>query len=294
MGAQLCLIDGTYELFRAYYAAPSRVSAITGELGALVFLGRSLHALAKSGEFSHFAVAFDTVIESFRNDLFAAYKTGDSIDPPLWHQFPGAERLTSALGLPVLSMREFEADDGIATLAERFREDERFERVVIASPDKDLMQCVTGDRIVAWDRLRKTRYDEAGVVTKFGIRPPSIPDYLALVGDTADGIPGVPRWGARSASTLLAEYGHLEAIPRRLDEWRVSVRGGAALLASLIEHESEVLLYRTLATLRRDVPLPHSFEDLEYRGPDAARLGALVDESGERALDPTLPRGAGD
>jgi len=284
MTARLCLIDGTFELFRAYYGAPSRTSAAGSQVGAAVALGRSLGALARSREFTHLAVAFDTVIESFRNDLFAGYKTGEGIEPALFSQFPLAEEVIDALGLVVLSMREFEADDGLATLAARFEHEPAFDSIVIASPDKDLMQCVTGSRIVTWDRLRNVRYDEAGVKSKLGVLPPSIPDYLALVGDSADGIPGIPRWGARSASVVLDHYGHLESIPRSVAEWTLEVRGADALVRELRAHEPEALLYRTLATLRRDVPLSHTIADLAYRGPDASKLAVLEERWGPTGL----------
>lgn len=266
MKARVCLIDGTYELFRAYFGAPSRLSPSGIEIGASFALGRSLVALARRAEFTHYAVSFDTVIESFRNRLFAGYKTGEGIEPALLGQFALVEELTAALGFVVLSMREFEADDGIATLAELASRRDDVERVVIASPDKDLMQCVRGKRVVCWDRLREIHYDEEGVREKMGVSPASIPDYLALVGDNADGIPGVPRWGAQSTRAVLAHYGHLEQIPRQAADWTVRVRGAEALTRELREKESEVLLFRTLATLRTDVPLELSWDALEYQG----------------------------
>ncbi len=280
MTARLCLIDGTFELFRAYYGAPSRTSAAGLQVGAAVALGRSLGALARGGEFTHLAVAFDTVIESFRNDLFPGYKTGEGIEPALFSQFPLAEEIADALGLVVLSMREFEADDGLATLAARFEHEPAFDSIVIASPDKDLMQCVKGSRIVTWDRLRNLRYDHVGVRAKLGVLPDSIPDYLALVGDSADGIPGIPRWGARSAAVVLDHYGHLEGIPRSAAEWTIKVRGADALVRELCAHEAEALLYRALATLRRDVPLSHTIVDLAYRGPDTSKLAVLAERWG--------------
>jgi 5'-3' exonuclease len=249
------------------------------EVGATVALGRSLKALQKSSKFTHFAVAFDTVIESFRNQLFDGYKTGEGIDATLFAQFPLAERITGALGFAVLSMIEFEADDGLATLAAQMLQRDDVAEVVIASPDKDLMQCVRPG-VVTWDRMRDRIYDEAGVEAKMGVGPELIPDYLALVGDTADGIPGVPRWGARSAATALSHFGHLEQIPRDPSVWDIKLRGLPALLQNLRERETEVLLYRTLATLRTDAPLGVTFEEMEFRGPDEVALGALGEELG--------------
>ena len=254
MESSLCLVDGTFELFRGFYGAARRRGG-DPKTGGAIALGRSLEALRKSGEFSHVAVAFDTVIESFRNDLIEGYKTGEGIDQDLFGQFPLAEELTAALGFTVLSMVEFEADDGICAAAHQARESGDFGSVVIASPDKDLMQCVGGN-VISWDRIRDVRYDEGGVKEKMGVVPASIPDFLALVGDTADGIPGVARWGARSTAQVLTEYKHLESIPRSADDWRIKVRGAQSLVDKLKEAEDDVLLYRKLATLRSDVPLP--------------------------------------
>lgn len=266
----LCLIDGTFELFRAYFSAPSRPSLGGMEIAASRALAKSLRALAGSGEFTHYAVAFDTRIESFRNDLFAGYKTGEGIEPALLAQFPLAERVTAELGFAVLGLVEFEADDGLATLAWEHRTRAGLTSIVIASPDKDLRQCVTEEGrtsegccpVVTWDRIRDVRYDERGVRDKMGISPRSVPDYLALVGDTADGIPGVPRWGARSAAQVLDRYGHIEAIPRSAAAWDLKLRGASALVEQLCSHEAEVALYKRLATLRTDVPHDYSWEDL--------------------------------
>lgn len=279
MSISPCLVDGTFELFRAFYGAPSRLSSAGQDVAASISFGRSLLALARSERFTHFAVAFDTVIESFRNDLFEGYKTGEGIDPLLHAQFPLAERVARALGFCVLSMIEFEADDGLASAARIFEEDERVERVVVASPDKDLMQLVSG-KVITWDRIRDKTYDEAGVIAKMGVRPESIPDYLALVGDSADGIPGVPRWGARSSALILSEYGHLERIPRHHEEWAVKIRGAASLAEQLQKHEQAVSLYRTLATLRRDVALGVTVSDMEYTGENEVELAALEVELG--------------
>ena len=278
------LIDGTFELFRAYFAVPKTQSASGAEIGAARGLLRGFAALLGSGQVTHVACAFDHVIESFRNDLFDGYKTGDGIDPDLYSQFELAERVTRALGIVTWSMIEFEADDAIATACQRFSALPQVTRVVIASPDKDLAQCVSGTRVVCWDRLRNNWLDEPGVVAKFGVAPESIPDYLALVGDTADGIPGIPRWGAKSAATVLAEYVHLERIPNRVEAWSVKVRGADALSKNLEELRDASLLYRKLATLRYDVPLAESLSDVQWRGPDEAELARLCEELGEPTL----------
>lgn len=278
------LVDGTYELFRAFYGAPGKRAPDGREVGATLGFARSLLALLEQDDVTHVACAFDTVIESFRNELFPGYKTGEGIDPELFSQFPLVERMTEALGVVALRMIEFEADDGLCTLAARFEASEDVERVVICSPDKDLMQCVRGQRVVSFDRLRDKRYDELGVVEKLGVLPESVPDYLALVGDTADGIPGVPRWGARSAGAVLTRYVHLEAIPRDAAAWEVKVRGADALAAELRAHEEAVLLYRTLATLRRDVPLDYDLGALEWRGIRRESLAELCQELGDERL----------
>ena len=204
---------------------------------------------------THVACAFDHVIESFRNGLFPGYKTGAGVDPDLMAQFPLAEEAVAALGVVVWPMVEFEADDALATATARFRDSEMVEQIVICSPDKDLAQLVSGSRVVCWDRRRDIVLDEAGVVEKFGVRPQSIPDWLALVGDSADGYPGIPGWGAKSASTVLARFAHLESIPADPQEWGLSSGRAARLAESLAQHRAEALLYRQLALLRQDVPL---------------------------------------
>lgn len=281
---QVHLIDGTFELFRAYFAVPSAQSASGAEVGAARGLLRSFAALLGGGQVTHVACAFDHVIESFGNELFGGYKTGEGLDPLLYSQFGLAERVTRALGMVTWPMVEFEADDAIATAALRFARDAQVTRVVIASPDKDLTQCLLHDNMVCWDRIRNTYLDASGVVTKFGVSARSIPDYLALVGDSADGIPGVPRWGAKSAGSVLAEYVHLEQIPNNPKEWRVKVRGADALSASLEGMREQALLYRRLATLRSDVPLRETLDDLRWRGAPDAELAALCEELGETAV----------
>src|SRR4051794_23094986 len=223
------LVDGTYELFRAFYGSPPKQSSDGAEVGAVRGLLRSMLVLLAEPDVTHVAIAFDHVIESFRNNLYAGYKTGEGIDPALYSQFGLAEDATRALGLVTWPMIEFEADDAIATAALRFAESPAVEQVVICSPDKDLTQCVRGERIVCRDRMRGTTLTETGVIEKFGVPPASIPDWLALVGDSADGFPGIPRWGAKSAAAVLAVYGNLEAIPANSAAWTAKVRGAAVL-----------------------------------------------------------------
>ncbi len=281
---RLHLLDGTFELFRAFYALPPErgpagepVNAVRGLLGSLL-------ALLREPEVTHIGCATDHVIESFRNRLFPGYKTGEGIDPDLWAQFPLAEEAMTALGVVVWPMVELEADDALASAAHRFRD--QVERVIILSPDKDLMQCVVGERVVTCDRLRRKVYDEAAVHEKLGVAPASVPDLLALVGDTADGIPGIPAWGMKSASALLSAYGRIEEIPDDPLRWKVSVRGAARLATSLAAHREEAGLYKRLATLRTDAPLSESLEDLRWRGAPRERyrefchrlgLGAIAD-----------------
>jgi 5'-3' exonuclease len=230
---------------------------------------------------THVGVAFDHVIESFRNDLYPGYKTGEGLPPDLLGQFELAERAARALGFAVWPMVEFEADDALATAAARFAAEPAVQQVVIASPDKDLAQCVRGARVVCLDRLRKKTLDEAGVVAKFGVGPASIPDWLALVGDSADGYPGLPRWGAKSAAAVLARWLHVERIPDAAQDWAVAVRGAEALAASLRAGREDALLFRRLATLRADVPLPESLDDLRWRGPRQDELARLTAELGD-------------
>jgi 5'-3' exonuclease len=275
---RLHLVDGTYELFRAFYGAPAARAPDGREVGATRQLLRSMLTLLSEPGVSHAGVAFDTIIESFRNDLFAGYKTGAGIDPDLVAQFPLAERATYALGMVTWGMIEFEADDALATAAHRFWE--VVDQVVICSPDKDLTQCVRGDRVVCRDRMRNKIFDADGVVAKFGVGPACIPDWLALVGDSSDGYPGIPRWGAKSASAVLARYERLESIPDDVAAWDVKVRGAATLAQSLRDHRAEADLYRTLATLRTDVPLGEDLDALAWRGARRDELGVLAAELG--------------
>jgi 5'-3' exonuclease len=273
---QVHLVDGTFELFRAYYGSPQRTSADGREVGAVWGLARSMLALLGERDVTHVAVAFDRVIESFRNDLYPGYKTGDGIEPHLLDQFEPAEQACRALGLVVWPMIEFECDDALATAAARFAGSHAVERVIICSPDKDLTQCVVGTRVACFDRMRRKLLDEQAVRDKFGVRPHSIPDWLALVGDSADGYPGLPRWGAKSAAAVLGVYEHLEAIPAAVGDWRVKVRGAPALAATLESHRADALLFRKLATLRTDAPLEESLEDLRWRGPQTLALTELA------------------
>ena len=262
----LHLIDGTYELFRAHFALPSLKAPDGREVAAVRGLAQTLLLLLRPPAVTHIGVAFDTVIPSFRNDLFAGYKTGAGIAPALLAQFPLAEQMTAALGLAVWPMTALEADDALATAAHRWQEAPGMEQVIICSPDKDLCQLVRGDRVVTLDRRKNVTLNEEGVRQKFGVAPPSIPDYLALVGDAADGIPGIPKWGAKSAAQLLAHYQHIENIPPASADWAVKVRGGPALAANLAAHHEDAFLYRQLATLRWDAPIAEELAQLEWQG----------------------------
>ena len=284
------LVDGTFELFRAYYGVPPAHDASGRPVGAVRGILATLLALLREPGLTHVACAFDHVIESFRNELFAGYKTGEGIDPDLLAQFEPAERAAAALGIVVWPMVEFETDDALATAAYRWRDDPGVEQVVICSPDKDLSQCVVGSRVICRDRLRRADRDEAGVVAKFGVPPASLPDWLALVGDTADGIPGIPGWGEKSAGAVLARYGRLEAIPDDAAAWDVAVRGRDRLAASLRGRREDAALYRRLATLRTDVPLAESLEDLEWRGARRSELEPLCREIGAQDLLARVPR----
>ncbi|MCH8814799.1 MAG: flap endonuclease [Chloroflexi bacterium] len=275
------LIDGTYELFRQFFGAPSSKAPDGREVGATIAWLRSLSALLHQEGTTHVACAYDTVIESFRNKMFDGYKTGEGIDPELWGQSELVERATAALGVTVWSMIEFEADDALATGAARWKDNTGVERILLCTPDKDLAQAVVGDKVVMFDRRHRQIIDEAGVIEKFGVPPASIPDYLALVGDAADGIPGVPRWGSKSAAALLAHYGRVDAIPANDIEWQVRVRGASALAKSLREHQEEVMLYRRLTTLRKDVPLEETLDQLAWKGANRQQLTELCAELGD-------------
>jgi 5'-3' exonuclease len=284
------LVDGTYELFRSYFGAPKATGANGAEVGATRGILSSLLSLLRDDGVTHVACAFDHIIESFRNDLFPEYKTSAGVPDDLMAQFPLAERAAHAIGLVVWPMVEFEADDALATAAARWGDLPEVEQILICTPDKDMTQCVRNARIVCLDRMRRRVMDEAGVVEKFGVPPASIADWLALVGDSADGYPGIPRWGAKSASALLAHYGHIEAIPDNERTWTVDVRGAAALAASLREHRDEAYLYRRLATLRTDAPLAEELDDLRWLGAHRQELTDLCREIGAEGLLDRVPR----
>ena len=270
---EIYLIDGTYELFRHYYAMPSLRDADGREVAAVRGVVTSVLGMINGGA-QYVGVATDHVIESFRNDLWPGYKTGDGIEPDLLAQFPLLEDALAAAGIATWPMVELEADDALAAAATAAARDPRVERVVICTPDKDLAQCVRGTRIVQMDRRRRIIRDEAGIVEKFGVPPVSIPDYLALVGDAADGYPGLSGWGARSAAAVLARFGHLESIPRDSREWTgVNVAKPAALAYTLDHQRDHAFLFRRLATLRSDVTLFDSVDELQWKGPaEPARL----------------------
>ena len=261
------LVDGTYELFRYHFAVPSHVTAEGVEVAATRGVLGSMLGLLADGA-THVGVATDRVVESFRNDLFDGYKTGEGTPPELFAQFPLLEAALEAAGFTVFAMVTHEADDALGAAAVLAAADPRVDAVHVCTPDKDLAQVVNDSAgIVQVDRRRETIYDQAGVVGKFGVEPTSIPDWLALVGDTADGIPGLPGWGAKSSSIILARYGHLEAIPADADDWDVPVRGAAKLAATLVERREEAELYRHLATLDLDAPVMGNVDDLEWTGP---------------------------
>ena len=275
------LIDGTYELFRAHFGGGPKTTAPDGApTSAARGLIQTLLMLLRQDHATHIACAFDSVITSFRNDLFAGYKTGADIPPDLLAQFPIAERAAAALGIVVWRMTDFEADDALATAAHRWADADGVERIVICSPDKDLAQTVRADRIVTLDRRRNILLNAEGVLNKYGVPPESIPDYLALVGDAVDGIPGIPRWGAKSAAAALREYAHLDAIPADPAHWRVKLRGAKSLAQSLAAHRQDAALYKRLATLRLDVPLAETLDDLRWRGARRGDYVALCEELG--------------
>jgi 5'-3' exonuclease len=284
------LVDGTFELFRAFFGAPPAHDAAGRPVGAIRGLLATHVALLREPEVTHVACAFDHVIESFRNELFAGYKTGEGIDADLLAQFHPAERAVAALGVVVWPMVEFEADDALATAAFRLKDAPGVEQVVICSPDKDLSQCVVGTQVICRDRLRRTDRDEAGVVARFGVPPISIPDWLALVGDDADGFPGIPGWGEKSAAAVLARYGTIDRVPDDAATWDLAVRSRERLAAALCERREEAALYRRLATLRTDVPLQEGLADLEWRGARRAELEALCREIGFEDLLARVPR----
>jgi 5'-3' exonuclease len=296
---EVYLIDGTYELFRHYYALPSARDESGREVAAVRGVLASVLGMIKGGA-THVAVATDHVIESFRNGLWPEYKTSEGVEPDLLAQFPLLEEVLAAAGIVVWPMVEFEADDALAAAAVAAAGDARVERVIICTPDKDLAQCVRGTRIVQLNRRTRVTLDEAGIVQKFGVPPLSIPDYLALVGDSADGYPGLPGWGAKSSAAVLAKFGHLESIPLDSRDWRVNAANAKVLADTLSRERDRALLFRTLATLRTDIPLFDDVEQLRWKSPTpgfaeiAARLDAAVTENRQAssASSSARPRGS--
>ena len=296
---EIYLVDGTYELFRHYYALPSAKDTEGREVAAVRGVLASVLGMIKGGA-TYIAVATDHVIESFRNGLWSGYKTAEGVEPDLLAQFPLLEEVLAAAGIVVWPMVEFEADDALAAAAITAARDARVERVIICTPDKDLAQCVLGTRIVQLNRRTKVILDEAGVVQKFGVSPASIPDYLALVGDASDGYPGLPGWGAKSSAAVLAKFVHLESIPLDSREWRVNVANATALAGTLSRERDRALLFRTLATLRTDIPLFDDIDQMRWNGPTpafaalAARLDAALTETrrpvARRSLRAPIPR----
>jgi 5'-3' exonuclease len=260
------LIDGTYELFRYFFAVPTAKDSSGQEVGAVRGVLASVMSMIEGGA-THLGVATDHVVESFRNDLYPGYKTSEGVAPELLSQFPILEDTLQAMGVVVWPMVEFEADDALASSAAKAAMDDRVKQVFICTPDKDLGQCVVGTRVVQLDRRRDIVRDEAGVVAKFGVKPQSIPDYLAVVGDSADGFPGVSGWGHKAAGLVLSQYPHLEDIPKDWREWDSSIGRARGLSESLFGAWNDALLFRTLATLRLDVPMFDTLDNLRWTGP---------------------------
>ena len=292
---QLHLVDATYELFRAHFSPRPPVKGRDGLiLSGVSGLVEQLCYLLRDQGATHVGCATDQVIRSFRNDLYAGYKTDAGVPPELLAQFPIAEAAIEALGMVLWPMVEFEADDAIAAAADRFAADRRVERIVICTPDKDLAQCVRGDRVVLWDRRRDITYDDAGVREKWGVPPEGVADRLALVGDAADGFPGLPGWGEKSAAAVVSRYGRLEAIPADAADWDVTVRGAAGLAETLRTQFADALLFRDLATLRTTadgVPIPElDADELQWGGADRERWTAFCAEWGLPKLVERPPR----
>ena len=260
------LIDGTYELFRHFFALPSALDANGQEIAAVRGVVTSVLSMIERGA-THIGVATDHVVESFRNELYPGYKTSEGVPPELLSQFPTLEEALDAMGVTVWPMIYFEADDALASASVKAAQEDRVGQVFICTPDKDLSQCVAGTRIVQLDRRREILRDEAGVIAKFGVKPQSIPDYLAVVGDSADGYPGLPGWGVKAAALTLSQYSHLEHIPKDWGEWHPSIRKARLLCESLFNAWDDAVLFRTLATLRLDVPVFDTVEDLRWKGP---------------------------
>lgn len=260
------LVDGTYELFRHFFAVPPAQDINGQEIAAVRGVLSSVLSMIKGGA-NYLGVATDHVVESFRNDLYPGYKTSEGVPPELFSQFPLLEDALQAMGVLVWPMVEFEADDALASAAAKASQDQRVKQVFICTPDKDLSQCVTGTRVVQLDRRHNALRDEAGVIAKFGVKPKSIPDYLAVVGDSADGFPGVAGWGAKAAAMVLSQYPHLESVPKDWREWPPSIKRSRSLAESLFKAWDDAILFRTLATLRLDVPVFETVDDLRWQGP---------------------------
>ena len=283
------LVDGTYELFRAHFGAPPKKAPNGMEIGATLGLVRSMMLLLSDPEVTHVGVAFDHVIESFRNKLYPGYKSSEGVDPVILNQFGLAEKMVSALGLVIWPMTKFEADDAIATAVAKFKKVKSVEQIVICSVDKDLMQMVDGTRVISWDRRREIILDEKGVIEKFGVSPESIPDYLALVGDSADGYPGVQGWGAKSTAAVLAKFSHIESIPKDPGKLPLGLGRATTLVENLQQNYDDALLFRELSTLRTDVPLKETLKDLEWRGA-YPRLKKLCKELGDERIPERVTR----
>lgn len=283
------LVDGTYELFRAHFGAPPKKAPNGQEVGATLGLIRSMLLLLSDPEVTHVAVAFDHVIESFRNKMYAGYKSSEGVDPVILNQFPLAEAAIKALGMVTWPMSKFEADDAIATAVAKFKKVKSVDQIIICSVDKDLTQMVDGDRVICWDRRREITLNEKGVTEKFGVPPESIPDFLALVGDSADGYPGIQGWGEKSTATVLAKYKHIEAIPKDPNKIPLSLGRTTTLLENLQNNYKEALLFRELSTLRTDVPIKETLADLKWQGV-YPRFKKVCEELGNQSIPERITR----
>ncbi len=278
------IVDGTYELFRQFFARPTHLNDDGLDVGGARGVLRSMLTLLEDGA-THIGVATDHVIESFRNDLYDGYKDGSGIDPAIERQFQPLEDGLRALGIATFPMVEYEADDGMASLAAVAEADERVERILLCTPDKDLAQCVTAGRVLQFDRRNEKILDVEDVVAKYGVPPESIPDWLALVGDSADGFPGLPGWGAKSSAIVLSRYGHIDSIPLAAGQWDITVRGGAKLAKTLADQLEDALLFRRLATLARDAPTVAGIDELRWDGP-----GPNIEKAAAMFDAPDLPK----
>ncbi len=270
------LVDGTYELFRQFFGRPGHLNGAGREVGATRAVLRNMLAMLNDGA-THIAVATDSVIESFRNELYEGYKSGDGMDPDILQQFPLLDDGLRALGIVTYAMLEYEADDAMGAAAAMAAKDPRVDRVFICTPDKDMAQCVRQGKVLLFDRRKEKIYDVEDVIEKFGVPPESIPDYLGLMGDSADGFPGLPGWGAKSSSVVLARYGHIENIPLAAGQWDITVRGGAKLAKTLADNLDDALLFRRIGTLDMAAPVSKSVDDLQWSGP-TAELPAIAAE----------------